>query len=1177
MSNDNIQSYQDAFPSLPPTSKRPQQKVPSAGPYLRRTANSTASSSERIVIPRDEQKTRNAQSFREGKSEMETQIKRIKLDHPNVTITHSVSPNGDLTVLVKGPKGDVSASKKSILSRLQTQAQITIEIPHEHFGFIIGPKGATLNELSSKYSVKINVPKDETVKGIKILGTSANCKRAAQEIKRISLERAKKDTRHLPVLKAYHALVAGPNNATIKRIEQLHGIKIHIPPQSSESDDIVVTGDRDVVSAASDELLRIYKEKLETCGELTAQIPCTQHRFIIGQKGANLRHITQETGVIVEVPSADKQDDTIILRGERTKLAAALALVYEFANKFSVKKLDVPHWVHRHLIGEKGKNIRKLREEKPKVYVKFPDDDSTEIVLEGPTEDVDVVRNSLRTLSDELTKTLRFEILKIPVEFHQHIIGQHGSKIQQIRNSTGAYVNATKGSDDIRIEGTPEAVKKAKEEITEFVKKLENQKTATVKVPSRFHSQIIGSRGETIRTLRKKFPSVNIQFPDKGDDSDEIVLRGDKADVDAAVPELKALAKKIEAENFSESVHVFRMFHTNIIGKNGEVINKIRDETSVRINVPTVEEESDNIVLVGLKENVAKAKKEILAIQDKAGNIATKELDIDAKYHPTIRGSGGKVLESLQAELSVLITVPDAKAKNSKVVVYGPSSSVDVAVDTITKLASDDALSSTTLEIDCPKKYSFQIRGKDRANAKAIVEESGVIHLAFPPRFSKSDKIIAIGKKAACEAAKKMVDDRVADLIKTITKTIEMDSKHFSAFRSNQFLRNVESDNSVRVSLRNEENKVIVKGPADGVDAAIAALEAKAEFFENSVTKEFTANGGDIPSILGQGGSNIQTLCKEHNVTVDIPDRTQRSDDGKAVIKVIGLEENVDAAIAALTTLVPTTEVVIVPNVLHRFLITDEESGVRTIRSKFNVNVDVPNRNSKSDEITLRGKPENVSEAKAFIEVVLKKNFILDVSIPQQFHREIIGQRGAKITELRKKHDVKIEVTRDSDNISVIGEEEKCNACAAELKEIASLLESFVTKEAEIHHVVHGKIIGPRGANVKELQEKHNVKINFPRERGSDVISVTGPEAGVDDCIDQLYLIQEDNEDMIDSALDMESYIKPSRQEEVEEKVTKQNFGVSDAPWEASSDASSFPTLGADNKNKLQGVWAVKK
>jgi hypothetical protein len=434
--------------------------------------------------------------------------------------------------------------------------------------------------------------------------------------------------------------------------------------------------------------------------------------------------------------------------------------------------------------------------------------------------------------------------------------------------------------------------------------------------------------------------------------------------------------------------------------------------------------------------------------------------------------------------------------------------------------------------------------------------------------------VIAIGSKDACAAAKKIIEDKVANLLKTITKTIDMDSKYFSSFRSNQFLRNIESDNNVRVSLRNEDNNIVLRGPSDGVDAAVEILTKKAEFLENSLTKEFEVETGDIPSILGQGGSNIQKVCKDNNVTIDIPDRKKRAEGATSVvIKVIGLDEDCDAAIVALEALVPVAVKIVVPTTLHRYLIVDEENGVRAIRSKFNVNVDVPNRNG-GDIVTIRGKAENVEEAKAFLEEVLGRNFILTISVDQKYHKDIIGQRGANVNKLRKEHDVKIELTQKSDDIAIIGAEENCNACAATIKASVAEMDSFVTKEAEIHASVHGKIIGARGANIRELQGKYKVKIDFPRERTSEVISVTGPEDGVDDCIDELYQIQEENEDLIEDALQMESFVKPTRQAEPQEKPKTGKFKVANAPWEGPDVVASFPTLGSNTSSNLQGVWA---
>ena len=54
----------------------------------------------------------------------------------------------------------------------------------------------------------------------------------------------------------------------------------------------------------------------------------SQHKYVIGPRGANLNEILAQTGVSVEVPPLDSTSETITLRGEQEKLGTALTLVY---------------------------------------------------------------------------------------------------------------------------------------------------------------------------------------------------------------------------------------------------------------------------------------------------------------------------------------------------------------------------------------------------------------------------------------------------------------------------------------------------------------------------------------------------------------------------------------------------------------------------------------------------------------------------------------------------------------------------------------------------------------------------------------------------------------------------------------------------------------------------------
>lgn len=243
-----------------------------------------------------------------------------------------------------------------------------MQIPKDHHKFIMGPKGAKIKEIQDRFATRVNIPKaDDPSDVITITGTTENCRLTAAELQRISAERSKSDSQSLPIPKPYHPLIAGYQNTTIKRVEEMTGAKIHVPPPSVEKDEIQVRGDKEAVRRAVMELEKIYNEKRTTCGELTAQVKKAQHRFVIGPKGSNLQEIMEKTGVVIEVPPPENDSDTIILRGAQTQLVVALQMVYEKANSVVLQTIKIPGWLHKHVIGPKGANLKSINESYPKV------------------------------------------------------------------------------------------------------------------------------------------------------------------------------------------------------------------------------------------------------------------------------------------------------------------------------------------------------------------------------------------------------------------------------------------------------------------------------------------------------------------------------------------------------------------------------------------------------------------------------------------------------------------------------------------------------------------------------------------------------------------------------------------------------------------------------------------
>ena len=211
-------------------------------------------------------------------------------------------------------------------------------------------------------------------------------------------------------------------------------------------------------------------------------------------------------------------------------------------------------------------------------------------------------------------------------------------------------------------------MEKAKEELQGMVEKMENEKEKDVIIENRFHRQIIGPKGENIQKIRDEFAAVQISFPDLGNKSDIVKLRGPKADVDKCARHLNNMSKELLESNYQVKLPIFKQFHKNIIGKGGANIKKIRDETNTRIDLPDSNAESDTIVITGKKEDVNKAAEKIKEIQSQMANIVSKDITIPNKIHNTVIGAGGKLIQSIMNECGgVAIKFPDANSGSDKV------------------------------------------------------------------------------------------------------------------------------------------------------------------------------------------------------------------------------------------------------------------------------------------------------------------------------------------------------------------------------------------------------------------------------------------------------------------------------------------------------------------------------
>ena len=187
-------------------------------------------------------------------------------------------------------------------------------------------------------------------------------------------------------------------------------------------------------------------------------------------------------------------------------------------------------------------------------------------------------------------------------------------------------------------------------------------------------------------------------------------------------------------------------------------------------------------------------------------------------------------------------------------------------------------------------------------------------------------------------------------------------------------------------------------------------------------------------------------------------------------------------------------------------------------------------RRQPAPMVNLRGPQDNVDALMqsllAFIEQEkqdeLERGFTLSFDFPQKFASHLIGKGGENINRLREEFDVDIQL--QDGKCEIKGPEAKANACKKHIVDMAKKLEDEAEHHLNIPQQYHRDLIGAGGSQVHRLQDRYNVRVNFPRNRQADdnaseagdapparrsnqlphEVIIKGPSRGADQCRDEL-------------------------------------------------------------------------
>jgi len=187
---------------------------------------------------------------------------------------------------------------------------------------------------------------------------------------------------------------------------------------------------------------------------------------------------------------------------------------------------------------------------------------------------------------------------------------------------------------------------------------------------------------------------------------------------------------------------------------------------------------------------------------------------------------------------------------------------------------------------------------------------------------------------------------------------------------------------------------------------------------------EFDCDPKEFPKIFGTGGSNLKAIQEATGCDIDVPKkgahRTSIVISGTkagCLLAKKNLKMLVEKGYCDITQPNTTDEGIDVPSSKIGAVIGRGGENIKIITAKTGAKVNMPDRDSGSNTVTVTGPAEAVKEALGAIKELMEKGFsslthanhtMANVNVHRDFIGTILGTRGATIQKLQTDHKVKI-------------------------------------------------------------------------------------------------------------------------------------------------------------------------
>ncbi|CAL8242009.1 unnamed protein product [Merluccius merluccius] len=878
---------------------------------------------------------------------------------------------------------------------------ISVEVKKSQHKYIVGPKGTTLQEILDTTGVSVEMPPPDSVSETIILRGEPD--RLGPALTQVYAKAKSVMVVEVTAPAWLHRFIIGKKGQNIGRITQQLP-RVHIEFTDGE-ERISLEGPTEEVMRAQSQIQEIIKDLLVRMDYTEVIIEQRFHRHLIGKNGTNINRIKEQYKVSVRIPQDCERSGLVRIEGDPKGVQMARRELLEMVQRMEnerTKDLIVEQKYHRTVIGQKGEKIKEVRDKFPEVIINFPDpaQKSDVVQLRGPKNEVEKCGKFLQKLIAELIENSFSLSVPIFKQFHKNIIGKGGANIKKIREETNTKIDLpteNSNSEMIVITGRKNHCEAARERILAIQRDLANIKEMEVAIPAKLHNSLIGSKGCLVRAVMEECGgSVHIHFPSEGSGSDQVTIRGPAGEVERARRQLLQLAEEKQVNNFTAELQAKPEYHRFLIGKGGANIRRVRDKTGARIIFPAPDDgEQECITIVGREEAVRLAQKELEALVKNLDDVVEDSMAVDPRHHRHFVCRRGQVLRELAEEYGgVAVSFPRTGAHSQRVTLKGAKDCVEAAKRRIQEII-EDLESQVSVEVCILQRYHRAVMGPKGCRIQQLTKEHQV-QVKFPERDDgntgpdpqengdaspdgeviprKCDIITISGRAEKCELAK-------AALLALVPVTEDVEASYelhrYIIGQKGSGIRKMMEEYEVNIWVPQPDQQwdvIRVTGQVINVERAKQRLlervkELQAEQEDRALRSykvTMSVEPKFHPKIIGRKGAVISQIRKDHDVSIQFPDK---GDEQQDVIVISGYECNVEEARVAIQRLVSELQEMVSRDArldprTHARIIGARGKAVRKLMEEFKVDIRFPPPGSdEPDRVMVTGLPETVDNA----------------------------------------------------------------------------------------------------------------------------------------------------------------------------------------------------------------------